>query len=106
MFDQDFDESESDDDLEQLAEGGGEEAQDGFKPGRHQVHFIYFSLSFQDHDPHEHGLDDHDTPRLIWQVDQLLPLTSDTDHQFYIFTCKTCKLVNCGLYKMTRCTTR
>ena len=40
MFDQDFDESESDDDLEQLTEGGGEEAQDG----RHQVHFLYFSL--------------------------------------------------------------
>ena len=44
MFDQDFDESESDDDLEQLAEGGGEEAQDGFKLGRHQVHFLYFLL--------------------------------------------------------------
>ena len=57
-----------------------------------------FHCHLQDHDPHEHGLDDHDTPRLIWQVDQLLPLTSDTDHQFYIFTCKTCKLVNCGLY--------
>ena len=44
MFDQDFDESESYDDLEQLTEGGGEESQDGFKLGRHQVHFIYFSL--------------------------------------------------------------
>ena len=43
-----------------------------------------FHCHLQDHDPHEHGLDDHDTPRLIWQVDQLLPLTSDTDHQFYM----------------------
>ena len=56
MFDQDFDESESDDDLEQLTEGGGEEAQDGFKLGRHQVHFL---PTFHC-DPHEHYLDDHD----------------------------------------------
>ena len=41
--DENYDDYDEENDFEQLAERGGEEAEDG-SLGRHQVHFLYFSF--------------------------------------------------------------